>query len=530
MRRFHSYGPVDCEEHFCVERQDLLVRCTEQLIGRPEKGGHYFTIWAPRQTGKTWLMRQVKKEIETRYGDRFMIGTMSVQGVILKDDAPDEAFLDHVPLLMWETFRLDLERPPQDWGALKGLFSVEKGMFDRPVILFIDEFDSLPPSTIDCLVTLFRDMYLKKGSYLLHGMALIGVRAVLGVESDRGSPFNIQRSLHIPNFTEDEVRDLFRQYQEESGQDIESEVVAKVYEVTRGQPGLVCWFGELLTETYNPGHDQPIALDTWNEVYMRACSSEWNNTVLNLIKKAKGPYRSYVLDLFAQNDLPFSIRTDWCNYLYLNGIIDSEVIMDRSGTKKEICRFSNPFVQQGIYDALTYDLIGDRTPILALDPLDELTDVFEGPHLDVPALLHRYKAYLTRLKAKGFNPWKEQPRRADLHVTEAVGHFHLYHWLQNAVGRRCVISPEFPTGNGKVDLHLQCGAKRGLIEVKSFVDAAQVKEAREQAARYAAQMHFAEVTVALFVPVEDEEVLEKLSGEERIDGVTVTVVAIGWVG
>jgi len=111
-----------------------------------------------------------------------------------------------------------------------------------------------------------------------------------------------------------------------------------------------------------------------------------------------------------------------------------------------------------------------------------------------------------------------------------VGHFHLYYWLQNAVGRRCVISPEFPTGNGKVDLHLQCRAKRGLIEVKSFVDAAQVQESRDQAARYVAQTGLAEVTVALFVPMEDEEVLEKLSGEERIDGVRVTVVAIGWVG
>ena len=530
MRRFHSYGPVDCEQHFCVKRQDLISHCTEQLIGRPEKGGHYFTIWAPRQTGKTWLMRQVKQEIETRYGERFIIGTMSVQGVILKDDAPDEAFLDYVPLLMWETFKLDLEHTPQDWRGLTGLFSIEKGVFDRPVILFIDEFDSLPSELIDRLVSLFRDMYLKPDSYLLHGLALIGVRAVLGVASDRGSPFNIQRSLHISNFTEEEVEDLFRQYREESGQAIKSEVVDRVYETTRGQPGLVCWFGELLTEKYNPGPDRTIDLDNWNEVYRRACFSEWNNTILNLIKKARGPYRSYVVELFAQNDLPFSIRTDWCNYLYLNGIIDREVTVDRSGTEREVCRFSNPFVQRGIYDALTNDLIGDRIPILALDPLDELTDVFEGSHLDVPSLLQRYKDYLTRLKAKGLNPWKDQPRRADLHVTEAVGHFHLYHWLQNAVGDQCVISPEFPTGNGKVDLHLQCGEKRGLIEVKSFVKAAQVKEARSQAARYAAQMDLSEVTVALFVPTEDEAVLEKLSGEDVIDGVTVTMVAIGWVG
>ena len=54
--------------------------------------------------------------------------------------------------------------------------------------------------------------------------------------------------------------------------------------------------------------------------------------------------------------------------------------------------------------------------------LEELEDVFEGPELDTAALLRRYRDYLKRLKAKGLNPWKDQPRRVDLHVTEAVGH------------------------------------------------------------------------------------------------------------
>ena len=72
MRRFHSYGPVDCEEHFCVPRTELVQDCLEQLIGHPDKGGHYFTIWAPRQTGKTWLMRQVQTRLTREYEDRFL--------------------------------------------------------------------------------------------------------------------------------------------------------------------------------------------------------------------------------------------------------------------------------------------------------------------------------------------------------------------------------------------------------------------------------------------------------------------------
>lgn len=77
MRRFHSYGPVDCEEHFCVPRRALIEQCLAQLLDNPEKGGHYFTIWAPRQSGKTWLMRQVKQEIAQRYGEQFTVFTFS---------------------------------------------------------------------------------------------------------------------------------------------------------------------------------------------------------------------------------------------------------------------------------------------------------------------------------------------------------------------------------------------------------------------------------------------------------------------
>ena len=528
MRHFHSYGPVDYEEHFCVPRKEMIQQCTDQLVGKPDKAGHFFTIWAPRQTGKTWLMRQVKQEIGIRYPERFIIGTMSMQGLVFENDEADTVFLKKTPQLMWETFDNEM-KIPEDWEDFKNLFSKKTGLFKSPVILFIDEFDSLPPKVIDRLVTLFRDIYLKREHYLLHGLALIGVRAVLGVESLRGSPFNIQRSLHVPNLTSEEVGDMFQQYQDESGQKIEPEVVKSLYDSTRGQPGLVGWFGELLTEKFNPGKDSVLDIGVWNDSYRRALSTEWNNTVLNLIKKAKGEYRDHIMELFGNSDMSFSLDTDWCSYIYLNGIIDYETVADSDGKKKEICRFSSPFVQLRIYNALTQDMVGHRTPILALDPLDDLADVFDPPELNVPALIRRYRDYLKRLKAKGLNPWKDQPRRTDLHLTEYVGHFHLYAWLQYATDRQCAVSPEFPTGNGRVDLHLKCGNKRGIIEVKSFRSHAETRYARLQAARYAALMKLNAVTLVLFTPVEDEEVLKELSDEQEIDGVKVTVEAIGWM-
>ncbi len=528
MRHFHSYGPVDYRYHYCVQRKEMIARCTEQSVGSPEEGGHFFTIWAPRQAGKTWLIRQVKQEIAAGFSERFIIGTMSMQGLVLEDADDDTIFLKKVPQLMWETFDNEL-KIPEDWEDFKDMFSKKKGLFRLPLILFIDEFDSLPPKVIDRLVTLFRDIYLKHERYLLHGLALIGVRAVLGVESLRGSPFNIQRSLHVPNLTREEVEDMFNQYQTESGQKIEPEVVKSLYDSTRGQPGLVGWFGELLTEKFNPEKDKIIDMKQWNTIYRRSCTTEWNNTVLNLIRKAKGEYRDHILELFGNADIPFTLDADWCNYAYLHGITDYETVTDPDGQEKDIVRFASPFVQLRIYNSLTYTLVGDRTPILALDPLDDLADVFDPPELNVPALIQRYRDYLKRLKAKGLNPWKDQPRRTDLHLTEYVGHFHLYSWLQYATDGQCAVSPEFPTGNGRVDLHLKCGQKRGIIEVKSFRSHSQAVNARIQAARYAAMLNLNAVTLVLFTPVEDETVLKKLSDVQEFDGVKVTTEAVGWV-
>ncbi|QTA81433.1 AAA ATPase-like domain-containing protein [Desulfonema limicola] len=528
MRKFHSYGPVDCEEHFCIQRKELIDCCFNQLIGNPEKGGHYFTIWSPRQCGKTWLMRQVKKEIEKQYPEKFIAGMMSMQGVIMEKDDPDEVLFRQLPRIVRDAFKIE-PSIPKTWDDWIELFSIEKGLFSKPVILFIDEFDSLPPRIIDQLVILFRDMYLKRESFNIHGLALIGVRAVLGVDSLRGSPFNIQRSLHVPNFTKEEVEDLFNQYQTESGQEIDPEVVKTVYDSTRGQPGLVCWFGELLTETYNPGTEKFINMSLWKQVYSRGCYSEWNNTVLNLVKKVRSGYQNHVVELFNNSDIRFSIDAQWCSYLYLNGVIDKQEVVNDKGEFMEICRFSSPFIQLRLYNALTMDLIGERLPILALDPLDTLSDVFEPPELNIPALLERYKAYLKRLKAKGINPWKDQPRRSDLHYTEYVGHFHLYFWLQNAVGRLCSVSPEFPTGNGRVDLHLRYKNRQAVIEVKSFKDQAELEYSRNQALKYAQKLELSAISLAVFVPVEDEEILTKLSSSQTIDGVKLDVTAIGWV-
>jgi hypothetical protein len=528
MRRFHSHGPVDKDIHFSVPRTDIVRQYLDQLIDHLEKGGNYFTVWAPQQTGKTWLTRQVVHEINHRYPDQYEILSFSLE--ILRDiSIPENQNSDEIPNAFSDIISEKFPHEPvvKNWKEFRDMFSRNRGLWDRPLILMIDDVDILTSFLLDVLVGQFREMYLDREANWLHGLSLIGVQAVLGVDSQRGSPFNIQRSLHVPNFTLDEVTDLFDQYQQESGQAVEPEVVGTVYESTKGQPGLVGWFGELLTEKYNPGQNAPINISIWNTVLCKALFVEWNNTVLNIVKKVRMGYVPHVLGLFSRSDVSFSVYTEWCAYLYMNGVLVPELTDESSGITS-VCRFSCPFIQKRLYNALTDDLIGDRLPMQAVDPLDDLADVFGGETLNLPSLLDRYKTYLIRMKAKGLNPFKDQPPRTDLHYTEAVGYFHLYAWMKQAVEDVCVISPEFPTGNGKVDLHLKCKNKFGIIEIKSFRSHARTQSGILQAASYARSLNLTSITIALFVPLDDVSVLASLSKEIQCDGVVVTVVAIGW--
>jgi hypothetical protein len=476
-------------------------------------------------------MRQIKLYINQQYPDEFTILQFSLGGLRGMSFTPTENsdFSERFGELIQE--KLPGKPIVSNWKAFRDFFSKTDGLWDRPLILLIDEVDTIPLSLIDLMVAQFRELYLERQNNWLHGLALVGVRAILGIESKRGSPFNIQKSLKVPNLTQEEVKELYNQYQTESGQPIETNVVGQIYQSTKGQPGLVSWFGELLTEKYNPGVEKTLDEKTWKLVWLSARAIEPNNTLLNIIAKAKElESQEFLITLFTNSNVSFFFHHSQHNYLYLHGIIEPELETLPNGEKHYVCRFSSLFIQQCLYDALSQEIIGSKTPALALDPLDKLTDVFWGTFLNLPALLTRYKDYLARLKAQGIKLWKDQPRRkTDLNLIEAVGHFYLFNWLLSAVGEDCIVSPEFPAGKGQVDLHLRCGNQRGIIEVKSFVKNSQIKSDQKQAADYAKSLTLERVTIALFIPVLDENVLEKLSTTQVVNGVEVNVVAIGWV-
>jgi hypothetical protein len=229
-----------------------------------------------------------------------------------------------------------------------------------------------------------------------------------------------------------------------------------------------------------------------------------------------------VLEVFSKSDIEFNLRADWCSYLYLNGIIGYDESVDEKGDIIYICKFSSSFVQDTLFHAFSLDFYGDETPIYALRLGDDLSDVFEV-RINLRSLIEKYKDYLKRLQNKGISPFKHIPKRSDLNIYEAGGHFHLYHWLMNAIGRICWITPEFPTGNGRVDLHIRCEDKEAVIEIKSFRDMAALKQAKVQASKYGAKLGLKEILLVVFVYGVAEEEAEILRDDKEIEGVRVMV-------
>ena len=101
---------------------------------------------------------------------------------------------------------------------------------------------------------------------------------------------------------------------------------------------------------------------------------------------------------------------------------------------------------------------------------------------------------------------KDVPRRrTDLRIFEAVYHFNLYMYLfsflQPRGGR---VYPEFPTGNGKIDLIITYAGQKYGLEVKSYANETAYKKAITQAAEYGQQLKLDEISLIFFVEAIDE--------------------------
>ena len=60
MRYFNTSGPNIVEEHYTLMRPQLIEKGLDKI-----HKNRYFTIWAPRQTGKSTYFRLLADSLET---------------------------------------------------------------------------------------------------------------------------------------------------------------------------------------------------------------------------------------------------------------------------------------------------------------------------------------------------------------------------------------------------------------------------------------------------------------------------------
>lgn len=88
---------------------------------------------------------------------------------------------------------------------------------------------------------------------------------------------------------------------------------------------------------------------------------------------------------------------------------------------------------------------------------------------------------------------------------------------------RAAVYPEFPTGNGQIDLLIKYEHTCYGIELKSYTNEREHHEALAQAARYGKQLGLSKISLVSFVEYIPEEA-RKMYDVERVDkdtGVTV---------
>ena len=514
MREFNTSGPNNPDIHFTVMREALLQKAVEQIT-RPAdpKGGRYFTLYAPRQTGKTTFVEQLMKRLDRQQFFPAMISFESLSGLEESDFyAGLSNRLDRMGNFPFAIPAMSRRRDFEDF------LSALKTQLPQKLCLIVDEFDGITGPYLGELLHLFRLIYHARGQkYNLHSLILIGVRNLTEINLEHASPFNTNDEIRLSSFTREETLDLMGQYEAESGQLFAPEVKERIYYETQGQPGLVNALCRKMVEDLNPGLDKPIGPDIAHEAIKLFIHVDISKNLTNIVNKAK-QVEDHILDLFTtKNKINFNIDEEWQKFLWVHGVIAVEAASDG----EKYIKFACPLYQKKLYFAFKPRIL----EIEYYQPIGVSYKSFLRPDgsLDLFALLKSYQAYVNRRGKKAF---AHARKRKDGRYFEAAYHYSLDTFLSAAMqyldGQSHV---EFPTGNGKVDIVIFQRNHQYILEVKNFAGEDQLLKAKTQAARYAKSEGLNEVYLVVFSEVHPRNTLTA-SFEENLENIAVKSVLI----
>jgi len=268
-RHFNTGGPCRPEKHYMLPAAERFAGA-RRLIDLER----YFVLHAPRQTGKSTTIAALAANLNAEgcYA-ALLVSCEEAQaagedinrgiGAILK-------LIEDRAATLAESLRpppLASTADVDGVSRLRTCLMLWAERSPRPVVLFLDEIDSIIGRTLISVLRQIRAGYPDRPQRFPQTVALIGMRDVRDYKIAQGevlhtsSPYNVKdRSFLLANFTAEDVATLLQQHTDETGQLFSDEVKAGVFELTRGQPWLVNALARQLVEDEVPDPHATVEL------------------------------------------------------------------------------------------------------------------------------------------------------------------------------------------------------------------------------------------------------------------------------
>ncbi|NET00448.1 MAG: AAA family ATPase [Sphaerospermopsis sp. SIO1G1] len=249
-RWFNIAGPCKDDIHYMLSPTTRLPDL-EELIQQYS----YFVIHAPRQTGKTTAMLSLAKQLTATGNYAAVMVSVEVGSAFNHDPSTAElAILGSWSDTIEDSLPEELQPPTKKWQQeetgkrIKSFLRSWSKAINRPLVLFIDEIDSLQDDTLISILRQLRDSFPNRPENFPSSVGLVGLRDVRDYKVASGgsqrlntsSPFNIKvSSITLRNFYAEEVAELYQQHTEATGQIFTPEAIETAFNLTQGQPWLV---------------------------------------------------------------------------------------------------------------------------------------------------------------------------------------------------------------------------------------------------------------------------------------------------
>ena len=491
MRYFNTSGPNIVAEHYTLMRPQLIAEGLDKI-----HKSRYFSIWAPRQTGKSTYFRLLADRLET---EGYKVAYINFENF---KEADISSFLNN--------FHFHLH---QFWGidfvglSLTDTFTKVVKINDKKLVLIIDEVEGINPDFFGQFLHSIRNAYHSRTTHALKSVILVGVSNIVGVVQDNASPFNIADNLNVPYFTNEETLELIGQHETETGQLFDPSVKTKISEITANQPGLVNAFARQLVENY-PKKDL-ITYPDYLKVESWFLTEAIDKNISNIVNKAKTHRKFIDRLLFTQTKIPFQIHRDVIKELYVNGIINR----DEDG----FVAFRVPLYQKCLYSAFYPYMNGEGDRIRGYADVD--TFLLPDGQIDMDKIIKNYKEYAQR---KGFRFFREKnPDGTYVSLKEAalMYSFDTYiNALMILVGGKTYLEPSVALGRS--DMVINVKGFEYVVETKVYSDTVQFAEGKTQLAYYIKKLNLTTGIYLVFVrsTITNPKIVESI---ETIEGIEI---------